>query len=388
MFQTGHKKKQAQQTEPKHDIISERMNVEDILFVKETEIDFKSIGTATVSETSSTLQTSDLKKKKSPTYEFITKAGPKFKSAILKLCGRFISKETFPTRFNLTTLIQLPKKGSAQLLDNKRFIHIKDWLARLVEALTVEPMKAKIFEAGTKFQIGGCPGMRTVFHLFVVKSNIIMKLKSGQGVIMTFLDLIKFFDKQSLIDACDALFNAEVNPKLFRCWYQLNKSTEIEVRTGAGDSARGLAGPVTGQGGGGAAMASALNLDRGVERYFCDSTDEDCYGTIRLQPLIYIDDLARSSTDLNSVRNGNMKFSSLAMEKQLQFHPKKSSFLVYGTENFRARIRLEANEEQTYFMRRLKRNIFGMCSAVEDSQPQSRRQSRTELLRLKAQYMN
>ena len=126
--------------------------------------------------------------------------------------------------------------------------------------------------------------------------------------------------------ACDALFNAEVNPKLFRCWYQLNKSTEIEVRTGAGDSVWGLAGPFTGQGGGGAAMASALNLDRGVERYFCDSTDEDCYGTIRLQPLIYIDDLARSSTDLNSVRNGNMKFSSLAMEKQLQFHPTKSSF--------------------------------------------------------------
>lgn len=244
----------------------------------------------------------------------------------MKLCRRFISKETFPTRFNLTTLIQLPKKGSAQLLDNKRFIHIKDWLARLVEALTVEPMKADIFEAGTKFQIGGCPGMRTVFHLFVVKSNIIMKLKFGQGVIMTFLDLIKFFYKQNLIDACDALFNAEVNPKLFRCWYQLNKSTEIEVRTGAGDSVRGLAGPFTGQGGGGAAMASALNLDRGVERYFWDSTDEDCYGTIRLQPLIYIDDLARSSTDLNSVRNGNMKFSSLAMEKQLQFHPTKSSF--------------------------------------------------------------
>ena len=246
--------------------------------------------------------------KNSATYEFIVKAGPKFNYAIMKLCRRFISKETFPKRFNLTTLIQLPKKGSAQLLDNKRFIHIKDWLARLTEALTVEPMKAEIFKAGTKFQIGGCPGMRTVFHLFVVKSNIIMKLKMGQGVIMTFLDLVKFFDKQSLIDACDALFNAKVNPKLFRCWYQLNKNTEIEVRTGAGDSARGLAGPVTGQGGGGAAMASALNLDRGVERYFCDSTDEDCYGTIRLQPLIYIDDLARSSTDLNSVRAGNMKF--------------------------------------------------------------------------------
>jgi hypothetical protein len=82
-----------------------------------------------------------------------------------------------------------------------------------------------------------------------------------------------------------------------------------------------------------------------VDRYFTDSIDEDCYGTIRLQPLIYIDDLARSSPDLRSVRAGNMKFSCLAMEKQLQFHPKKSCYLVYGTENFKARIKLEAEEE-------------------------------------------
>ena len=92
------------------------------------------------------------------------------------------------------TLIQLPKKGSAQELENKRFIHIKDWLARLVEALTVQQMKTEIFQAGTKFQIGGCPGMRTVFHLFVVKSNIAVKIIQGKGVIITLLDLIKFFD--------------------------------------------------------------------------------------------------------------------------------------------------------------------------------------------------
>ena len=141
-------------------------------------------------------------------------------------------------------------------------------------------MKAEIFQAGTKFQIGGCPGMRTVFHLFVVKSNIAVKILLGKGVIITLLDLIKFFDKQSLTDACDSLHKANVNSKFFRVWYKLNARTEIEVRTGAGVSVRGLAGPVTGQGGGGAALASALNLDLGVERYFKDSIDEDCYGPI------------------------------------------------------------------------------------------------------------
>ena len=64
------------------------------------------------------------KSKKSATYDFITKASHNFQLAIFKLCKRLIRNQCVPGRFNLTTLIQLPKKGSAQELDNKRFIHI------------------------------------------------------------------------------------------------------------------------------------------------------------------------------------------------------------------------------------------------------------------------
>ena len=99
------------------------------------------------------------------------------------------------------------------------------------------------------------------------------------------------------------------------------------------------------QGGGGAALASALNLDLGLKKYFEDSKGEDKYGIVRLQPQTYIDDVARSSHDTNSMRAGNMKFSSLAAEKQLKFHPKKSCFLVYGTENYKNKMKLECKEE-------------------------------------------
>ena len=88
-------------------------------------------------------------------------------------------------------------------------------------------IKEDTFKAGTKFQIGGCPGKRIVFHLFVVKSNIVRKIKQGLGVILTLHDLIKFFDKQSLVDACDALQKAKVNNKFYRVWYRLNQNTRI-----------------------------------------------------------------------------------------------------------------------------------------------------------------
>ena len=202
--------------------------------------------------------------KKSATYKYIDNTGLQYKLAVFKLCKTLMKNKTFPDSFDNTTLVQLPKKGSQLHLDNSRFIHMKQWLPRLVEALTVRGMKDEILSAGTKFQIGGCPGQRTQFHLFVVRSLIALRKEEGEGCIMTAVDIKKFFDKQSLADAMQTLHRANVKKSLYRVLYKLNEKTTIEVMTGAGLTARGLAGPVTGQGGGGAALASALNLDMGV----------------------------------------------------------------------------------------------------------------------------
>ena len=48
--------------------------------------------------------------KKSPMYNFLMKRGFKFRMSIFKVCKRFIQSEEFPSSFNLTTLLQLPKK--------------------------------------------------------------------------------------------------------------------------------------------------------------------------------------------------------------------------------------------------------------------------------------
>ena len=87
-------------------------------------------------------------------------------------------EETFPSRFDKTILVQLYKlKGPVQQLSSHHFIHMKEWTARLAEALQVQGMKEDILKAGSKFQLGGKPGMRVQFHLFTVKSVIAMKSK-------------------------------------------------------------------------------------------------------------------------------------------------------------------------------------------------------------------
>ena len=68
-----------------------------------------------------------------------------------KFCKRMITEEKFPETFSETMLKQLwKKKGSRQLLDNHRFIHLKDWKPRLTETLVTRMMKPEILKAGTK----------------------------------------------------------------------------------------------------------------------------------------------------------------------------------------------------------------------------------------------
>ena len=45
------------------------------------------------------------------------------------------------------------------------------------------------------------------------------------------------------------------------------------------------------------------------------------------------------------MRAGNLKFASLAAGKQLKYHPRKSCYLVYDPDNFKAKVNLEALEE-------------------------------------------
>ena len=194
-------------------------------------------------------------------------------------------EERFPRRFDKTTLVQIYKKGPMQDLSSFRFIHMKEWAARIMEAMEVQGMKETILSVGTKYQLGGKPGIRVQFHLFVVKSFLAMKEMFKEGVILYTADFQKFLDKEFLIDCMDTLAEAKVDPKVYRNWFKLNQRCQVSVVTGASMSKESDAGEVVGQGSGGAALVSQLKVDKVVDSYFSSSKDEECYGGVRLQPL-------------------------------------------------------------------------------------------------------
>ena len=287
-------------------------------------------------------------KKKKKSYDFLTKAGEGFKHAMYKFCKRLNMMEQFPTRFDQTTLVQLYKsKGSLQLLSSHRYLHMKEWTVRLMESLEVEGMKDSILEAGTKFQLGGKPGMRVQFHLFVVKSMIALKIYNKEGGIIWGVDFKQFFDKEVLVDCLDTAADANVDARIYRNWYRLNRRCVFSVLTGTGVSEEEEeVEEVVGQGCSGASLLSQLKVDLGLNSYFEGSGDEDYYGAVRLQPLSWQDDVVGLGGGARLVQASLNRLSYFVDESQLQIHPdpSKSSYIVYGNKKCKQKIQKEVED--------------------------------------------
>ena len=156
-----------------------------------------------------------LKKKNKRSYDFLVRAGDKFKNSVFKLCQRLVEEEEFPQRFFETVLHQLWKnKFPKEDLKNHRFIHIKDWLPRCCESLIVGKMKAHILEAGSKYQIGGLPHHRVEEHLVAIKALVSRSCNTPKGgAIVKLVDIQDFFDSESLRGVMNTLHEASIPRK-------------------------------------------------------------------------------------------------------------------------------------------------------------------------------
>ena len=85
-----------------------------------------------------------------------------------------------------------------------------------------------------------------------------------------------------MVDCLETLATeAHVDARIYRNWHRLNQRCLVSVVFGSGISG----------GSGGASLVSQLKVDRGLDCYFGSSSDEECYGGVRLQPLSWQDDI-------------------------------------------------------------------------------------------------
>ena len=193
-------------------------------------------------------------------------AGNSMKDLLFRLFKNIWKKEKRPNQWKSTTIIQLYKgKGELEDLNNHRNIHMKEDLPKAFETAVVDFSKHKIVTKCSKFQIGGMPSIMCLFEQLDIPL-----------IIQTF-DISKYFDSEVLRDAMAALYEAGVKGKLYRLWYELNKETEIKVKTGVGTTKTAMVGETVAQGSIGGGLASSLNLDVEVNNFFNGSIDEAAY---------------------------------------------------------------------------------------------------------------
>ena len=284
-------------------------------------------------------------------YDFLTKAGKDFQQATQILMERIWESEYIPDGWKYTMLIMLYKgRGLKEVMDNNRFIHSKDWMPRFFEDLVVSKMKNKVNKKTTKYQIGGMKGHRSSEHLFSVKSIIAYYAFMDWPLLIQCIDIRKFFDKENLRDAMCALYSAGVCGKVYRLWFKLNENTRIAVKTGVGLTDERETGETLGQGTVGGALASALNIDEELDCHFEDSPVEICYGSTRLQPISFQDDVLRMCTGRDEAQEGFNRMEAVFKSKLLEIHPTKSCYLLFANNSkMRNRIQSEiADRPLTY----------------------------------------
>ena len=156
---------------------------------------------------------------------------------------------------------------------------------------------------------------------------------AGLALILTCFDLKKYFDSENLKDAMNSLFHYGVKGKEYNLIYELNKQNRIQIKTSVGMTERFVTGPTVSQGSIGGGLISAINLDYSVNRFFFNSSKEVYYHDVRLQPIIYQDDLGRFSSSRMAAQAGKDKIEARMETKLPDLHQDMSCFILIGNKN-------------------------------------------------------
>ena len=125
----------------------------------------------------------------------------------------------------------------------------------------------------------------------------------------------------------------------------MNSKTKIKIKSGVGFSDTKESGENIGQGTVDGAIISAANLDDGITTYFEDSTEEICYGKVKLGPLLYQDDIVRITTSRSAAQNGLNRMSNTMDSKLLDINTDKSVHLIIGNGEKKQNLKNEIENE-------------------------------------------
>ena len=164
-----------------------------------TEIEIKDFNTLTMRDYLKILDKVYTKKKEM--FSSFLDSSPKFKVMIYWLLKKIYEDEEIPESFFDTELMALFKKGDQKDPGNYRFLQLKKDIPRLFE-MAVYVKLEKTYDAKTpESQAGSKKDSDTLEHLVMLISALNEAVLKGKGLICTFNDIVKCFDRLFLSDS-------------------------------------------------------------------------------------------------------------------------------------------------------------------------------------------
>ena len=284
--------------------------------------------------------------------------GKDLKLTLLKLFNELKRNLEIPTFMNWANITSIHKKGSRLDMDNQRGIFGLSVFKKLAEYLLFEDLYGDINKGMSDSNIGGRKKRMAKDHLFVVY-GIINDVVNGKStsIDIRVKDIEKAFDKlwleETLNDLCDTISKQKQNNKI-SLLYELNRRTDVAIKSPAGLTERKTFEDVVQQGGSFGAILCSNSLDKpGKKMLVEEEEDEFTYkykDSIKIPSLAYIDDLFEvSKCGLESLEN-NVSISNQIEMKRLNFNvgnenKKSKCETMYVGKNTRKCFSLTVNEK-------------------------------------------
>ena len=269
--------------------------------------------------------------KKKSMFEDFRDASPKFKAMIYWLLRKIYEEGDIPEEFLRTNLVALYKKGDPQLASNYRYIHLKEYLARLLENVIYIKLEACYDKVTGESQSGGMKKNDCNEHLVVMMNLIKQRQEEGEGVIFTFADIEKCFDMLHMPDAHYFIIINNADLKAVQVLNKLvgtnritvnNSENSFEIQNGQG------------QGGICVGRSASGSITEVMERNAAHHPEPAKLFDQNVQNSGFVDDTATADTKETGSKISCAIITDTFNELSLRAHPTKTVQVICGTEDY------------------------------------------------------
>ena len=261
--------------------------------------------------------------------ELLINAGENLIKNLLNMLNYFWKYEKIPKELMKITIKSIYKgKGETNMLDNHRGIFLSSVILKIFEKLIMNRVSPKLErETFTEYQAGGRPFRSTRDQLFILRAIMEWKLYNKEKMVMQFMDLSKAFDKMVLKNIMNNLWSANIRGKTWRMILAMNEFAELNIKTPFGISNEFTCTEILKQGSVMASTLAALHVDS-VHNYFQNENLGVYYGDVRVENLIFQDDIIRFENSENQLNTANIIFEIFQNINKMEFHPVKTKAMI------------------------------------------------------------